>query len=807
MQNTLNDSQLQGKTLLLVGTGTIKKKHVLQKLSKMPIKIIALNKEKNWAKDYVDEWILADNSNHIEAMHALKEYFRKHPNKKIDGAFTTWEDDVLLCSKICDKYGFVGIPLSISKKVRNKYAFREFCSENGIPFPKNKLIQSDDDIKFVLKNLKFPLVVKPTYGTSSAFVVKAETKEDLLRIYDYVKSHLSADTESALTDGYGVMIEEYIDGDEVDIDMLVQNGKVKFASITDNHQTEEPFFIETGFSIPTSLPDKDQKSLLELAEETLEKLGVQNACVHFEAKSTKKGPVPIEVNLRMGGDEVYTFVKGAWGVDLIENAVKIALGIYIKPEKTEEPKKYMAGHDFLVPYSGILVKLGIDEKIYKKKYLEQLNFYKDIGDPVLSPPDGYEYMGWMTVSGDNILDAKDNLADAMKYVKYEIAKFSDDSSVGKTSKKDKFSRAIINKNLVLGSAKIENIRRLDLKKQKNLHIGITYNLYDSRATKLEQEMSLIAKNIEQNLMKRGYAVDMFDLNNFKNAFNQLSNSKIDLVFNVCERLNNTSLLEPNAASVLDILNLPYTGSNPLTLSLCMDKIRVKKLLTCYNIPTPKWDYAYDMDDKISEELKYPLIVKPSNTDDSIGITNSSVVKDRKELQNELEKVIKVIGRPAIVEEYIEGDEYDVCILGSDNEIRVLPLSKYAFADLPKNYWHIYTYGAKWDEDKNYKKIKINRPPKNISPKLESLLSEVAIDTYNILGCLDYGRVEFRVDKNGNPYVIELNPNPGLSVNDCLPAVAKIAGFDYGDLVEEIIRLAINRYKNKPPYYHLQKNMI
>ncbi len=281
-----------------------------------------------------------------------------------------------------------------------------------------------------------------------------------------------------------------------------------------------------------------------------------------------------------------------------------------------------------------------------------------------------------------------------------------------------------------------------------------------------------------------------------------------MVFNVCERINDSSLLEPHAAAVLDSLQIPYTGSNPFTLGLCIDKIRVKKLLAFHGVPTPRWDYAYTMDDPIDDSLAYPLIVKPANTDNSIGITNDSVVVDRAGLKKQLEKIIVKLGRPALIEEYIEGDEYDVSIIGSEeDDLRVLPLGRSIFSELPEGYWHIYPYDAKWAENNVYDKIVVQRPAKNIPKKLESLITEISLDTYSILDCHDYGRVEVKVDKLGNPYVLELNPNPSINIGDMVPAVAELVGMDYADFLEEIIRLAIKRYKDKPPYYHLQGNLI
>lgn len=810
MRNNHEDnSDLEGKTILIVNTGPIKKRFILQKLKKLGLKVVVLNKEKNWATPYVDHWILADTTNYRESISAIENFISSNQNVKINGVLTFWEDDVLLTSRITDKLNFIGIPFHIAKKVRNKYLFREFCRENNIPAPNHISIKNYEDLKEVKRDLKFPIVIKPAYGSSSAFVVKVSEKDELEEIYKYVRNNISANTESALTDGLDIFAEEYIDGDEVDIDVILQNGKVKFYSISDNfNKSKDIFFIDNGQSIPSGLSDKTQKELIEMVEETLEKLGIQNGCIHFEAKSTRHGPIPLEANLRMGGDYVYSYIKDAWNVDLIEMTVKIAVGDYIKIEKPEEPDKYIIGWDLYPEHSGILVQLDISERLKHKRYLEELHIYKKIGEPVLIQPDGSEFLGWLTVSGESAIDAQDNLRDALEYIDFKIVKFDPSSSIGKTSRKHNYSYSSSQKDTILRAAKFETIRRMSTKNLRKLHIGIACNIYEGENGSVEADLMSVGKNIEKTLSDRGYKVSFFDFNNLQKVFNDLKTSDVDLVFNVCERINNSSLLEPHAASILDTLQIPYTGSNPFTLALCIDKIRVKKLLAYHDIPTPNWDYAYTMDDEIDDELKFPLIIKPGNTDNSIGITNDSVVTNKRQLMNQLEKIILKLGRPALIEEYIEGDEYDVSIIGSDEvDLQVLPLSRSMFDKMPKGYWHIYPFKAKWEDDPIYQKIQIQRPPKNISKRLTSLISEISLDTYNILDCHDYGRVEVRVDKNGNPYVLELNPNPSINIADCVPACAEMVGMDYGDFLEEIVRMAIRRYKNKPPYYHLQTNLM
>jgi len=794
-------NSLIGKIILLVNTGSIKKRFILKRLKQMGLIIVCLNKEKNWADAYVDHWILADNANHAEAIQAIKDFKIANSHINIEGALTFWEDDVLLTSKITDRFNFTGIPFSAAKKVRNKFLFREFCLENYLPSPKHILLKSSKDIVFLPDNLQFPLVIKPAFGASSAYVIKVNNKEELVSTYDYIEQNISAKTESALADGMDIFVEEYIDGDEVDVDIILQNGKTKFFSISDNFQTKEPFFVETGQAIPSSLPAKSQSDLLEMAEETLEKLGIQNGIIHFEAKSTPAGPVPIEINLRMGGDYVYSYIKGSWGIDLIENAVKIALGEHLKIQKPAEPIKYIIGQDFRSDNSGVLVKLNIKDEVKRLSFVEEMHFYKKIGDPILVPPEGYDNLGWITVSGYSLLDAQDNLQKASNFVNFEIAKFTANSSIGKTSRKNSFSEALLNVDLLLQAAKIEKIRRITKEDQRKLYIGIAANVNKD----VHNGHLPIEKNIEKALRERGYRTTVFDLNNIEKAFLKMRASEVDLIFNVGEKIHNSNILASYAPSIFDILQIPYTGSSSLVLGLSMDKIQVKKLLSYHGIPTSKWDYIHEINEEIDNTLRYPQIVKPANTDRSFGITNESVVNNQEERFKQLKKIIEEMGSPALIEEYIEGDEYDVAVLGNkDIDLRVLPLSRYIFKDMPSDLRHIFTYNMKnFDVSLADFGIVVQRPAKNISKKLETLITEIALDTYNILNCYDYGLVGIRVDQDDNPYVLELNANPSINIQDCLAETAKLTQINYGDFLEEVIRMAVRRYQNKPLDYRLQ----
>jgi hypothetical protein len=432
------------------------------------------------------------------------------------------------------------------------------------------------------------------------------------------------------------MAEEYIDGNEVDIDLLLQNGKVKFWSMSDNDATREPFFVETGQCIPSRLSSSQQQELVAMAEEMLERLGVQDGCIHFEAKYGSRGPMPIEINLRMGGDEVYFFVKSAWGVDLIELAAKVMVGQYVKRiAKPDRPKKFLSGKYFLPPYSGVLTGLSLPKKVKDG----DLQFFKQVGDAVLAPPVGYEYLGWTFAEADTLGEAEEKVERVMGSVDLEIAKFSRGSSLGRTTRKSGMSAARLSRRAVLGAARIEHIRNLPREKQRNLHVGIASNGFAGSENPIEAELTSDAEAIAATLAERGYRTTFIDFNHPFEAVQQIQDDKIDIVFNLCERINHSALLEPHAASLLDILQVPYTGSNPYTLALCLDKIRVKKLFAFHHIPTPRWDYLYEADEAFDENFPLPAIVKPANSDSSIGITNDSVVASRTALKARIEYVL------------------------------------------------------------------------------------------------------------------------------------------------------------------------
>ncbi|MFH1173565.1 MAG: ATP-grasp domain-containing protein [archaeon] len=322
-----------------------------------------------------------------------------------------------------------------------------------------------------------------------------------------------------------------------------------------------------------------------------------------------------------------------------------------------------------------------------------------------------------------------------------------------------------------------------------MKVAILSNLFpdDNEYKEVEDDLMEFGRNVQKALVKCGHEVVFFDVN--ETTFEKLRTADIDIAFNVCERFNGNSLFEPHVAAMLELLNIPYTGSGPLTLATCINKVRVKEILMHHGIPTPRYQVFYSKNRKLNPELNFPLIVKPAQMDNSIGIRNDSVVYTEDDLRRKVAYILRTYDQPALVEEFIDGREITVGILGTD-KTTVLPIVETCFDDFPEGMNKILGYDAKW-----YIKCPYTFP-ESLPKYLEARIKKIALDVYDILGVRDYGRVDFRVGPDNVPYVLEMNPNPGISFECFLPIAARKHGIQYHELINMVLVLALERQENK-----------
>lgn len=293
--------------------------------------------------------------------------------------------------------------------------------------------------------------------------------------------------------------------------------------------------------------------------------------------------------------------------------------------------------------------------------------------------------------------------------------------------------------------------------------------------------------IAKVLRKLSHKVTPVNMN--LDAFERLREMRVDVAFNICDDgFHGETWMEPHIAAMLDILKIPYTGSGHKTLTICQDKAHAKKILLHHGLPTPRF-YVAESQDDLDHDLDYPVIVKPSREDGSIGIKYDAVAENLDGLRQRIAKAVETYKQPALVEEYVNGREFNVALLGNENP-QALPVSEIKFKGLPKNQ-RIVSYNAKWVGNSFQYKATIPECPAKIKHELSDRLKEIARQAYRIMGVRGYGRVDFRVNEEG-PQILEVNPNPDISLDAGLSRSAIAAGLSYEQLVERILQYATEK---------------
>jgi len=271
----------------------------------------------------------------------------------------------------------------------------------------------------------------------------------------------------------------------------------------------------------------------------------------------------------------------------------------------------------------------------------------------------------------------------------------------------------------------------------------------------------------------------------------------DLVFNMAESYAGKSALESNVAALLNLLGLRYTGSSPAGLIQAGDKTLTKKVLSFHGIKTAKFATVYrGAVDWAGDEISFPLIVKPPQEDASLGITQKSIVRSPNELLETIGALQSEYQSPALIEQFIEGREFYVGVLGNANA-KALPVIELDFSKYPPDLPKIASYEAKWGEEGEGTGAEYAGTesvfPDNLDPELERRMHEVAVAAFQALRLRDYARIDLRVAESGEVYVIEVNPNCYLEQNGEFARAAQRAGHEYPALIQTIVELASARY--------------
>jgi D-alanine-D-alanine ligase len=280
---------------------------------------------------------------------------------------------------------------------------------------------------------------------------------------------------------------------------------------------------------------------------------------------------------------------------------------------------------------------------------------------------------------------------------------------------------------------------------------------------------------------------------------RLRDARPDIVFNMAEGLAGQNR-EAHVPAICEFFGVPYSGSDPFTLSLALHKARTKQMLQFYGIPTA----PFALVDSLAEAkavrranlLHYPLFAKPVQEGSSKGITERNYIRDGDELLAVVAGLLEAYDQPVLLEEFLPGAEFTCGVIGNGKDARVLPLVGIRFDVLPEGALPIYGFEAKWIWDRPDQPLQMFDCPARISTELEAAIEEVTLRAYRAIGCRDWARIDVRLDGRGVPNIVEINPLPGIlpnpEDNSCLPKAAAAAGMSYDELIQGCLVAAAKR---------------
>jgi len=345
------------------------------------------------------------------------------------------------------------------------------------------------------------------------------------------------------------------------------------------------------------------------------------------------------------------------------------------------------------------------------------------------------------------------------------------------------------------------------KKPKNLLKNVTVVMGDPNKNDIIKPSAVFDDDDFETIDKLKIALSQLTdfkftyLNNHSTLYTDLvkNKSKIDFVLNLCdEGFNNQAIKELHVPALLEMLEIPYTGSNPQCLAYCYDKSLIRGIASEMEIPVANAVFIKPEDNIFELNINFPVIAKPNFGDSSFGITKENVANTIEELDFAINKIRKEFGyeKPILIEEFLTGAEISVGIIGNPPETyTVLPVIEEDYSDLPDELPKICGYEAKWLLDSPYCKS-LKSIPASLPEETHKTLISQCIKLYERLECHDYSRFDWRLDSCGIPKLLEVNPNPGWCWDGHLAKMAGIAGMTYTDMLQEILNAAEQRFNRQ-----------
>ncbi len=337
-------------------------------------------------------------------------------------------------------------------------------------------------------------------------------------------------------------------------------------------------------------------------------------------------------------------------------------------------------------------------------------------------------------------------------------------------------------------------------KAKEPLIGVAFNAYEAIVGKHEEQISetsvqQAAQDVSRAIEQAGYPVISLPMKSGIEEFaQQVGSANVSMLVNLCESYKGVPQKEFNVAAFFEMMDWPFSGNKAFTLALCQQKYLTKTLLQAHGLPCAPGFLAPGMSRPAG--MAFPMIVKPNAEDASLGIYGHSVVHDQGALEKQVAEVLHTYHQPALVEAFISGREFNVAVYAAENGPVALPVSEIDFSNLPADVPHILGYEAKWFEDHELYQATMPKCPAPISDELRVRLQSLAIAAFKAVDGRDYARVDFRVSEKEDIYILEVNPNPDISLNAGFARALAAAQIAYVDFWRRMIENTLARKESR-----------
>ena len=403
---------LDGSSVLVVGAGYSGKRRVFERLAELGVSAVVVDEPGHWSESLVteglaSEWIAAPVTGDPDTDAAAVLEALGRADVEVDGVMTYWEDSVAVAARVAAALGLPGNSPAAVDAARSKIRMREVSARLGLPTPRAQRVRSLDELFAAAAQIGFPAVVKPEFGASAMGCVRVDSFDSLPGLYRLVRDVVRPETDGIFRAGNDLLLEEYLDGVEFDVDLVMQDGACVFSSVSQNWPTAEPSLQETGLHCPPDHSRRAVRRLVDLSVRTAQAFGLGRGVLHVEGKCTSRGPRIVEVNTRMGGGRIHQLVEAVWGVDLIEAQVRSSLDLGQALRPSRRPRCAVVNAIVHAPATGRLEALPLGDLAPGEAELAAVDVEVDIGQGVNGPERTFATpLAEVTVSGTNLRRAR-----------------------------------------------------------------------------------------------------------------------------------------------------------------------------------------------------------------------------------------------------------------------------------------------------------------------------------------------------------------------------------------------------------------